>query len=61
MYKVEYCSCLYGECETLDLAVSLALAVHRSSNVPHYVTVVRGDSNVCELTLRLDAVDNGKS
>lgn len=67
MYKVEYCSCLFGECETLDLAVSLALAVHRSSNVPHEVKVIRDcglfapDYPVIELTLKLDAVDHGKS
>ena len=59
MYKVEFCDVPFGTFENLEDAVALALAVHRSSNVPHSVTVINGLHVRTELSLKLDAVDNG--
>lgn len=45
MYKVLFknnpaeSGAFVGSCRSIDEACSLALALHRSSNVPHFVTV----------------------
>lgn len=39
MFQVFYEGCLFGAVKSIEEAVSLALAVHRSSNVPHNVDV----------------------
>lgn len=46
MYKVFFNDSLFGEVKAIEEAVSLSLAVHRSSNVKHEVKVLDVNSNL---------------
>lgn len=46
MYKVFFNESLFGEVKVIEEAVSLSLAVHRSSNVKHEVKVLDVNSNL---------------
>lgn len=58
MYKVKFNGVLYATVGTLEEAVSLALAVHRSSNVKHDVLV--GSENDDNEFLKFHAGDHAK-
>lgn len=45
MYKVLFNGVVYAEIKTLEEAVSLSLAIHRSSNVTRDVTVADETGN----------------
>lgn len=64
MYKVFYSNskltspCDFGECATIEEAVMLAMAVHRSSNVPHHIEVTNPDRSHL---ISFDLIDRGES
>lgn len=58
MYKVKFNGVLYATVSSLEEAVSLALAVHRSSNVRHDVLV--GSENDENEFLKFHAGEHAK-
>lgn len=52
MFTVMFQSAVFGNVSSIEEAVSLAMAVHRSSNVPHVVKIFNDVDCVITFTLK---------
>ena len=46
MYKIFFNSTLISSVETEDLAISLGLNLHKSSNISHNISVTKDDEEI---------------